>query len=303
MLTAKASRTEYAKAAATLFLGLCILGAFMIVLGGNWFWIKYDFYDIRFNSIKDLSRGRVVKYAGLDVGRVEDITLDVEDPRYILVRVGIKGGFPLFAGTVARIAQKGLVGDYYVLLELRGEPGERLAPGASIQAVSTMDMQELAAKAGEMLDDIRPKINEIASNIEKLFSSGNTESLRRALENAPAVMEEFRLAAADFRHNWVAVTAKGVETAATLDTTLKRVDKAVGAVERELVKTLEVYRGPAATAGKLMADVRQGFSHDQEQIEDILANLNRTSRDVKELMRRLRERPWELIRPPSGAGK
>ena len=52
--------------------------------------------------------------------------------------------------------------------------------------------------------------------------------------------------------------------------------------------------------GGLVTDVRQGFNYDQEQVEDILKNLKRTSREVKALMERLRERPWELIRPPSG---
>ena len=122
----------------TLGAGLLVLAVFMVVLGGNWFWEKYDSFDIRFRSVKDLNTGRPVKYAGLDVGRVEAIVLDPKDPRFIRVRIGVHRDFPLYKGTVARIAQKGLVGDYYVLLEIRGEPGERLAPLSDIPAVSTM---------------------------------------------------------------------------------------------------------------------------------------------------------------------
>ena len=303
MLTAKASRSEYIKAAATLALGLCILGGFMVVLGGNWFWVKYDMYDIRFSSIKDLNRGRPVKYAGLDVGRVEDISLDVNDPRSILVKIAIKRGFPLFAGTVARIAQKGLVGDYYVLLELRGQPGDKLAPGGSIPAIVTMDMQELAAKAGDLLDDIRPKIKEIADNIASLFTPENTESLKKALEGTPKLVEDLRLAVGDFRRNWDSLSSKGGKAADTLDASLKRVDKAVTTVEAELTKTLATFRTQATGVGGLVADVRQGFNYDQEHLEEILKNLNRTSREVRELAARLRERPWELIRPPSGPAK
>ena len=303
MLTAKASRSEYVKAAVTLALGLCILGGFMVVLGGNWFWVKYDQYAIRFTSIKDLSRGRPVKYAGLDVGRVDAITLDPADPRYIQVHVAIKQGFPLFAGTVARIAQKGLVGDYYVLLELRGQPGAQLAPGAAIPAVVTMDMQELAAKAGELLDDIKPKISGIADNIARLFTPENSEALKKALEGTPKLVDDLRLAANDFRRNWDALSQKGGKAAETLDASLKRMDKTVATVEAELTKTLANFRAQATSVGGLVGDVRQGFHYDQEQIEEILKNLNRTSRDVRELSARLRERPWELIRPPSGPAK
>ncbi|MHC1791065.1 MlaD family protein [Solidesulfovibrio sp.] len=303
MLTAKATRSEYVKAAVTLALGLCILGGFMVVLGGNWFWVKYDMYDIRFVSIKDLNRGRPVKYAGLDVGRVEGITLDVHDPRYIQVRVAIKHGFPLFAGTVARIAQKGLVGDYYVLLELRGQPGEKLVPGGTIPAIVTMDMQELAAKAGELLDDIKPKISDIAENIARLFTPENTEALKKALEGTPKLVEDLRLAANDFRQNWEALSHKGGKAAETLDASLKRMDKTIATVESELTKTLATFRTQVQGVGGLVTDVHQGFNYDQEQIEEILKNLNRTSREVRELAARLRERPWELIRPPSGPAK
>ncbi|WP_428563396.1 MAG: MlaD family protein [Solidesulfovibrio sp. DCME] len=300
MLSARASKSEYAKAIGTLFLGLCILGAFMVVLGGNWFWVKYDKFRIYFTSVKDLSPGRTVKYAGLDIGRVAAIDLDPTNPRRIAVDIDVRKGFPLYTGTVARIAQKGLVGDYYVLLELRGEPGPRLAPGADLPAVSTMDMQELAAKAGEMLDDVRPKINDIADNIAKLFTPENTESLKRALEGTPQLVADLRLAANDFRRNWETLSAKGGTAADSLDKTLRRMEKAVTSLETELTKTLTNFRKQGDSVGGLIGDVRQGFAYDQEQLEDILKNLNRTSREIKELSGRLRERPWELLRPSTG---
>ncbi len=300
MLSAKASKSDYVKAVGTLLLGLCILGAFMVVLGGNWFWVKYDKYRVSFASVKDLSPGRTVKYAGLDIGRVAVIDLDPANPRRIAVGLDIRRGFPLYEGTVARIAQKGLVGDYYVLLELRGEPGPRLQPGSDLPAISTMDMQELAAKAGEMLDDVRPKINEIADNIAKLFTEENTESLKRALEGTPVLVEDLRRAANDFRKNWDMLSAKGGLAADSLDKTLRRMEKAVTSLEGELTRTLENFRKQGDRIGGLVGDVRQGFGYDQEQLEDILKNLNRTSREIKELSGRLRERPWELLRPPTG---
>ena len=299
MLSARASAADYRKAAITLLLGLVLLGAFMIVLGGNWFWVKRDMYTIRFGSIKDLTRGRVVKYAGLDVGRVESISLD-DDPHYILVRIGLNKGFPIYEGTVARIAQKGLVGDYYVLLELQGEPGQRLRPGAEIQAVSTMDMHELAAKAGRLLDEVTPKIDEIAGNIAQLLTKENTAALRRALEKTPEMVNSLQLAADDFRRNWETLATKGSKAADRLETTLARVEKAVGPLEQAMLKTLANMQAQSDKVGGLAVDLRTNFNYDQEQLETILTNLNRTSRTARELLDRLRERPWEIIRPPAG---
>ena len=162
-----------------------------------------------------------------------------------------------------------------------------------------MDLQEVVAKAGVLLDDIRPKINEIATNIDKLFSESNLESLRRALEGTPRLVEELRGATRDFRTNWEKLTTKTGKAAETLDASLGRVDRAVDRVEVELRKTLETYRITGQAAGGLITDVHQGFNYDQEQLEMLLANLNKTSREVRELARHLRERPWEVLRAPS----
>jgi len=300
MLTVRAQKAEYVKAGVTLGAGLVVLAAFMVVLGGNWFWERYDPYDILFTSIQDLSKGRPVKYAGLDVGRVAAVDLDPTDPRNIRVRIDVRHGFPLYQGTTARISQKELVGDYYVLLELKGEPGPRLAPGASIPAVSSLSMQELAAKAGEMLEELQPRLAEFEGNIAKLFTRENTDALRQAFQGLPQLVEDLRRAANDFRTNWNTLAGKGGKAADSLDVTLKRVDQAVDRLEREVGSTLGVVREETKTAGELARDTRKNVNFDQELIEDILSNINTTSRELKELVRHIRQRPWEVIRPPSG---
>lgn len=299
MLTGQARKSEYIKAAITLGAGLCILAVFMVVLGGNWFWERYDSYDILFTSIQDLSTGRPVKYAGLDVGRVAAIDLDPKDPRNIRVRIDIRHGFPLYQGTKARISQKGLVGDYYVLLELKGDPGPRLTPPAVIPAIPTVSVQELAAKAGEMLEEIQPRLLEIEANIGKLFSPENTEALRRAFEGMPQLVADLRAAANDFRTNWDKLSGKGGKAADTLNVTLKRLDQAVAGLQDEASKTLAVVRDETKAAGDLARDTRKNVNYDQEEVEDILANIKTTSRELKELVRHVRQRPWEVIRPPS----
>lgn len=303
MLTARARKSEYVKAGLTLLVGLVVLGAFMVVLGGNWFWVKYDTFDILFTSVKDLGTGRPVKYAGLDVGRVHSIVIDPKNPRYIKVTIDVRRNFFLYEGTMARIAQKGLVGDYYVLLELRGEPGPQLQSGADIPAVDTMDLPEVVAKAGALLDEIRPKINDIADNIDQLFSEENTQALRKALEGTPRLVEDLRGAVKDFQVNWAMVANKTGRVAETLDGSLHRLDTAVASVQTELQKTLVTYRQAGKNADGLVTDLRQGFNYDQEQLETLLGNLNKTSREVKELARHLRQRPWEVLRSPSENGK
>lgn len=303
MLTGKAKRSEYIKAGVALCVGLVILSAFMVVLGGHWFWERLTDYEIRFVTVKDLTPGRPVKYAGLDIGRVKSINVHPDDPRFIRVIIGVNHDFPLYSGCVARIAQKGLVGDYYVLVEMKEKPGEKLRPGAIIPAVQALDMQELSAKIGDLLDGLKPRIDEIAENIEKLFSDSNVAALSKVFADVPELVVEVKTAVKDFRGNWQRLSDTGVNAGGSLDKALGQVNVSVGAVQKELVKTLEEFRVQTKNAGIMVGELRANVDHDQEQLEDILRNLVSASRELRDLSGRLRERPWEVIRPPSEGKK
>lgn len=298
MLDERGKKKEYVKASLTLALGLGILSVFMVVLGGHWFWEDLTTYYVRFATVKDLVTGRPVKYGGMDIGRIQVIELDPADPRLIRVVLGVKKDFPLYQGTQARIAQKGLVGDFYVFLDLSGEPGERLAPGSEIPAARTMDMQELAAVAGDLLQGVKPKLDEIASNIERLLSPQNVALVESMLEKGPSLLAETKSAVESFRADWARLVDKGESAVTALDKTLVRAETAVGAIEEELRLTLSEIRRHTDTAGQVAADLRVSLDYDQRQVEEILQNLNRTSRDLKDLAARVKERPWQVVRPP-----
>ena len=68
------------------------------------------------------------KFAGLEIGRVQRIFVDPDDPSRIKVIIGVNHDFALHGGTFAIISQKGLVGDNYIMLDLDPPVGPVLAP-------------------------------------------------------------------------------------------------------------------------------------------------------------------------------
>lgn len=296
-------KKDRVKALLTIIAGLAVLSAFMVILGGHWFWEDFTSYYIRFTSVKDLNAGRPVKYGGLDIGRIQKIELDSKDPRYIKVIIGVQSDFPLYQGVKASIAQKGLVGDFYVYLDLTGEPGPRLEPGAEIPAVKIADIQELAAKVGDMITDIKPKIEKIFNNLNELFSDENIEALRAMLRKGPGFMDDVKRAVGEAQADWKRLVEGGLSVTRSMNETLGGVDQRLGSAEKELRTTLQELRKQADKAGKLAESLRAGFEYDQGEIEEILENVNRSSKNMKALIGKLRERPWEVLRPPSGAEK
>ncbi|WP_243357642.1 MlaD family protein [Fundidesulfovibrio terrae] len=298
MYSQKEHVKETIKASLAIALCLAILGTFVVVLGGYRFWEELSVYYIRFKNVKDLSAGRPVKYGGLDVGRILAIGVDAEDPRMIRVIIGLTEHIEMRQGVVARIAQKGLVGDYYVFLEPQGALGEPMNPGSFIPAVETVDMSQLAGMAGEILSELRPHLERVAEHLEQILSSENSERIAELLAKAPGMVDELRATAARFRQDFGQLAASGKDVAASASKSLAAVDKAVDGVKRELEKTLADIRGEVKQVGGLTDTVHKAVRQDQARLEDILDNVERVSADVKALSAKLRERPWEIISQP-----
>lgn len=303
MFSKKAHVKDTIKASAAIALTLAILGVFVVVLGGYRFWENLSFYNIRFKSVKDLSTGRPVKYGGLDVGRIVHIGVDEEDPTMIRVVIGLTSDIEMREGVVARIAQKGLVGDYYVFLDPQGKLGGKLLPGSFVPSMETVDISQLAAMAGEILSDLRPRLERIAASIETVLTSENSARIAEVLASAPQLVKELREAATGVSRDFARLATSGSKAADEAAKTIKDLDKAVESIRAQLTTTLDDIRTEVKQVGKLSDSVRKAVLHDQERIEDILENVDRVSADLKHLSSKLRERPWEVIQKPRERAK
>ncbi len=289
---------------------------FIVFLGGHDFFSDYSQYKILFRNVKDLTPGRPVKYAGLSVGKVDSINVDADNPGRISVTINVDHDFPLYRGTTAMVTQKGLVGDNYILLELRGDAGPKLADGDSIPSAVIMSMNEVAAQMGRSVADLTPQLERAVNAFEMLFSSENMSNIGKSLKMAPEVLAETNATLVTFRNEWKKLASSGAgamdngSKKITLLTnelidTLQQVEQAIVTLQGDMSLTLggvgnDVTRAVDGIEG-LTADLRRNVEYDQEELEIILTNINRLSREMNRLARSLRERPWQVLNPPQGA--
>ena len=71
----------------------------------------------RFNSVSGIERGTDVRLAGVKIGTVRNIGLDVERAEALVTMAVSKDLMPLDDGTTARIQAEGLLGGNYINLE------------------------------------------------------------------------------------------------------------------------------------------------------------------------------------------
>lgn len=316
VLNPRSSVSDIIKAGLAVLAGLVVLGLFIVFLGGHDFFSEYSKYRILFHNVKDLTSGRPVKYAGLRVGKVDSISVDPESPGLISVTINVQKDFPLYEGTVATVTQKGLVGDNYILLQLSGEAGNRLDPGDRIPAAVTMSMNDVAAAMGKSLARLTPQLERLINGVERLFSDQNVSNIEKSLKMAPELLAQTNATLVSFRKEWQNLAGTGAEAVrsgsnnitrltAEVTDTLQKIEEVLSTLESDLSSTLHNVDGQVVRAVDgiegLTDDLRKNMEYDQEELEMILININRLSREMNRLARSLRERPWQILNPPQGA--
>ena len=121
-----------------IFVAFSILAALIttVLIVAPKFMEQKDVYFIGYRdiSVTGLQEGGPVKYHGLTVGNVEQISIDPEDVRRVIVEVTLDHGTPIKEDTYADITALGITG--LMLIELRGGSNEAvtLKPGSFITA-------------------------------------------------------------------------------------------------------------------------------------------------------------------------
>ena len=109
---------------------LCI--AYMSVQLGHVSLLGDNAYSVyaKFTSVSGLRIGNSVNMLGLEIGRVERLSMNQEDQRAV-VEMRIKKGVKIYDDAIASIKTEGLIGEKYVSID-PGGAGTLLEPGATI---------------------------------------------------------------------------------------------------------------------------------------------------------------------------
>jgi len=128
-------------------IGLFCVG-YMTVKLGNVGFLGDDSYSLlaRFTSVSGLRAGSSIQMLGIEIGRVDKLTMDQEN-QMAVVKFRINKGINIYDDAIASIKTEGLIGDRYVSIDPGGGTDELLQPGGIItETESPTDIQELISK-------------------------------------------------------------------------------------------------------------------------------------------------------------
>ncbi len=197
-----------------------IVGIFVLLFGAGmvWsaFWLakygvyrEFDTYKLQMTeSVSGLSKDSVVKFRGVDIGRVSKININPENIENIEVLLKIRRGVPIKEDMVAHMIMIGVTGLLSVEIDGGTNEAKTLEPTEEyIPIIPTSP--SLMSRATEGIGNLSDKITLLVEQAQKLLTDTNIEKIEKILNNIENI------------------TAKGEELEKKTITSLDNIDKTV----------------------------------------------------------------------------
>ena len=113
----------------------------MELVGGD-----YCTVSARFDSVSGLKQGARVELAGVEVGKVDRITLDPKSGDQALVSLKIKTGIKVSDDVIASVRTSGIIGDKFIMFKPGGSDHYLKNNDTIRETESAIDIEELVSK-------------------------------------------------------------------------------------------------------------------------------------------------------------
>ena len=255
-------------AAALAAFGLLAFGGLRLLEKGDAYFVEYE------GTVYGLVEGANVYLSGVRVGKVEELGVSPDDPGRVRVKIRVKRGTPVRTDTRALLQFAGITG--LKVIDLRDgtaqapplPPGSQIAAGETILDKLEKRAEDLAAQTTALME----RSNRILANVEQITDPQGelAQGARRGIAGLAAAGEQIAAAGATLRA-MVTENRAGV----------KRSVNAVGRI--------------AEGADEVVAQLQGMLRDNGGVLRSTMFDLRQASRNLKDLVREVRQRPSRLL--------
>jgi phospholipid/cholesterol/gamma-HCH transport system substrate-binding protein len=278
------------------FLTLGIIGA-TIWLAGVGSAQHYDTYITYMNeAVTGLSEKAAIKFNGVDVGYVSNISLNPKNPQQVRLILKIQQGTPINESTRSSLLALGITGINFVGLtaeEVHAPPLKKL-PGEEYPIIPWKP--SLFFRLDKTVQEMSDHVGTVAKNLNELLNDQNKEAFKNSLDNIQKITSTFEKNSQSIDQTIQSIK-KLSENTATASDKLPQIIKDFETAADNL-KTL------SKTGSRSLDDLSQ---QTLPMAQDIMLKLKSTLQNIEQLSGELNKNPAMLIRgrkpAPLGPGE
>lgn len=260
---------------------------------------NYDVYQTFVSeSVNGLGVGSAVKYRGVDVGKVTQISISKRNANKVRIIMHVKEDTPITIGTVAILQMQGITGLVYVELKSISQSTEKipLVKNNKIPIIPSAPSQ--FKQIVDTVPDMMQKFTELANKLGAFASEENQQRFDRILvnletfsgdvggpgQNGHTLGDELRMTLAELRGAVAGIREMSDASRGDIERILKNSAIAVDKINKLTDSTTDISK--------------QGY----QNVQELLLELKKTARDLQSLSREIKENPSKVIIPDQPGG-
>ena len=155
-----------------------------------------------FKSAGGLVPGAMVRYGGMEAGKVDAVHVDPNDSTRIEVDFRVRPGIPVKTDSVAKISALGALSDNYVEIGTGTRNGQLAPPGSELKSAETLGIGDLGDIIGsltpianQMMQTLNQRLIELQvtmARVNDLLNDRNRANISGSVGNLNAMLAEDR---------------------------------------------------------------------------------------------------------------
>lgn len=294
--------------------------ATILILGLGSLWVigslpigrEANQYSVLMGTAAGVRPGDRVRVSGIEVGRVESVSLRPGEEWPVLFRITLDASISVTEEASAHITSDGLLSFNYLEIDPGPASAGALLPGSAIQGTAGAGLMKalggledlsgqtsgFLAKLGGLVDELSASVEPLLARLELLLSDENVDSFSDTLTAMRVLAEDTRPRTNVLLEHLDALVAQldeGTEDlpqiAENLDSFLAELRNALGTDGARLAELLESAQGTLDSAGATLEVTAQN----RRRLELALRDLQATIASLKSFTGALEERPSALV--------
>jgi len=265
------TRANYVLIGAFVLIGAAALMLFTLWIAGTPLNRDYSTYDVVFEGpVNGLIEGGEVRFNGIKVGEVQNLSLDRNDPNRVIARIRIDAETPVRTDSVAELNFLGITGVTFIQIRA-GSPDQPLLKPEDFQPPPVIKTERTALdelfQGGQ---DLLTVTGETINRLNDALSEENVAHVTAILANLETASE--KIAANGGLIDSAQSALKSLDEAAVaIQTAATSVNTTVDAVDDDIIKLVSDANDIVEALGPAATDVRTTI----ENINGAVTQLNK----------------------------
>lgn len=273
-------------------------------------------YRTYFKFAAGMQPGTPVSYAGIKVGRVEQLRIDPQKPGQIEVVFRVSPGTPIKTDSTAKIISFSALGENQLEVtsgspQAPRAPDNAVLPSKEFFGISQLadTLESLSPEARKLVENLNRRVEELQVTIARvndLINDQNRTNVSKSLGNLNSMLEENRPKLKATMTNVEATSAKMPallddfkKTVKDADQAVVKIDAMLGENRPDIRASIAELRKTLASATEMVDQLTRTLDYNSENIDETLENVRHATENLKEFTDTIKARPYTLIRSSS----